>query len=57
MVRPQTEKINITAHDLLPKLKLLYKIGMVSFVHHLDQKNFKTKAAISKSSGVGKQSE
>jgi len=47
----------MTAHDLLPKLKLLYKIGIVSYVHHLDQKNFKTKAAISKSSGVGKQSE
>ena len=39
----------ITAHDLLPKLKLLYKVGMVSFMHHLDQKNFKNKVVIAKS--------
>ena len=42
------EQRKLTAHELLPKLKLLYKIGMASFWHHLDQKNFRAKAVISK---------
>ena len=49
------ESQKVTAHDLLPKLKLLYKVGMVSFTHHLEQKNFKTKAVIAKTASGGKQ--
>ena len=48
------EKSNITAHDLVPKLNLLYKIGMTSWLHHLEQKNFKTRAVVAKNA-VGKQ--
>ena len=38
----------MTAHELLPKLGLLYKIGMTSLLHHLDQKNFKTRTVVAK---------
>lgn len=30
------ESQKVTAHDLLPRLKLLYKVGMVAFTHHLE---------------------
>lgn len=52
--RPMVEKSAVTAHDLVPKLSLLYKIGMTSWLHHLDQKNFKTRAVVAKNA-VGKQ--
>ena len=44
----------MTAHELLPKLKILYKVGINSILHHMDQKNFKTKAVIAKAA-QGKQ--
>ena len=55
MFRPIVSERTVTAAELLPKLKLLYKIGACSFLHHLDQKNFKTKTVISKSAAGGKQ--
>ena len=45
----------MTAHDLIPKLKLLYKVGMVSFAHHLQRQGFKSKAVIAKTANGGKQ--
>lgn len=56
VMRPIVEKSELKAADLVPKLKLLYKFGMTSFLHHLDQnpKYFKTKAAIAKTA-TGKQ--
>ena len=51
VIRPITERTELTASKLVPKLKLLYKMGMTAFLHHLDQnpKYFRTKAAIAKS--------
>ena len=56
VIRPTLDRPELTAATLVPKLKLLYKMGMTAFLHHLDQnpKHFKTKAAIAKSS-MGKQ--
>ena len=54
VLRQNVEKSTMTAYDLLPKLEILYKIGITSFLHHLGQKNFKTKAIIAKSA-QGKQ--
>jgi len=48
VIRPQIERSLLKAHDLLPKLKLLYKLGMVAFMHHLDQGQFKSRAVIAK---------
>lgn len=49
--RPTAERNNLTAADLLPKLKLLYNIGMVTFQHHMDQRNFKQKTLLSQTTG------
>jgi len=54
VIKPQVEMKNLSAPDLVEKLKLLYKLGMTSFLHHLDQRHFKTKAVIAKTAS-GKQ--
>ena len=56
VMRTMVERPELSAPQLVPKLKLLYKIGMTAFLHHLDQnpKYFKTKAAIAKTAS-GKQ--
>ena len=41
---------NSSAADILPKLELFYKIAMSSYIHHLDQMNFKTRNVIAKTS-------
>lgn len=47
----------ITAAEILPKLELFYKAAMSTFVHHLDQVNFKTKNVMAKTATGNKGTE